>query len=83
MILRWHRALTADDVATARQLRELHMPGEADVLGRRKCVSALHLILAPPWPCAPAEWCEAVLAADANGDVPGADASGEVPGAVT
>jgi hypothetical protein len=55
---RWHRALTAEDVETARSLRELHMPSEPDPLGRRRCASALHLVSAPSWPCDPARWCE-------------------------
>lgn len=69
--MRWHRELTAEDVTTARQLRELHMPGEPDAFGRRKCVSALHLITPPPWPCAPVGWRDAVLAAETRGEIHG------------
>lgn len=68
--MRWHRELTQEDVATARAVRELHIPSEPDALGRRKCVSALHLITPPSWPCEQINWSDAVLVAEARGEIP-------------
>lgn len=69
MMMRWHRPLTVEDVETAEQLRERHMPTEPDLLGRRRCASALHLVSAPAWPCGPAFWCNEVLKAADRGEI--------------
>lgn len=65
---RWHRALTPDDVETARGIIDLHCPTGCDP-GRPICASATHLIVAPRWPCAQRRWAEWVLACEQRGEV--------------
>lgn len=57
---RWHRALTPDDVETARGIIDLHCPTGTDP-DRPICASATHLVVPPRWPCAQRRWAEWVL----------------------
>jgi len=65
---RWHRALTREDVETARGVLPMHHPTGLDPL-RPVCASATHLILVQPWPCEQHRWARWVLDADERGEI--------------
>jgi hypothetical protein len=62
---RWHRALTPEDVETARGVSDLHAPTGVDP-NRPVCASATHLVVPPRWPCQQRRWADWVLSSEAQ-----------------
>jgi hypothetical protein len=68
MAAQWERALTRDDVATARRLAPVHRPFD-ERASATVCAHAGHRISPVAWPCREAVWAQRVIQADDRGEI--------------